>query len=70
MIILFKNVKNLIFIKEDEAEKDAADDVMEAGEKKGGRPRGAPHIENVRFWDLPESSLKYIIKELVGIIQI
>ena len=48
---------------EDEAEKDAADDVMEAGEKKGGRPRGAPHIENVRFWDLPESSLRYIIKD-------
>ena len=49
---------------EDEAEKDAADDVMEAGpKKKGGRPRGAPHIENVRFWDLPESSLKYIIAD-------
>ena len=49
---------------EDEAEKDAADDVMEADpKKKGGRPRGAPHIENVRFWDLPESSLKYIIAD-------
>ena len=49
---------------EDEAEKDAADDVMEAGpKKKGGRPRGGPHIENVRFWDLPESSLRYIIKD-------
>ena len=48
---------------EDEAEKDAADDVMEAGEKKGGRPRGAPHIENVRFWDLEEKSLRYIIKD-------
>ena len=49
---------------EDEAEKDAADDVMEAGpKKKGGRPRGAPHIENVRFGDLPESSLRYIIKD-------
>ena len=48
---------------EDEAEKDAADDVMEAGEKKGGRPRGASHIENVRFWDLPEKSLRYIIKD-------
>ena len=48
---------------EDEAEKDAADDVMEAGEKKGGRPRGGPHIENVRFWDLPENSLRYIIKD-------
>ena len=48
---------------EDEAEKDAADDVMEAGEKKGGRPRGAPHIENVRFWDMSEIQLKYIIKD-------
>ena len=49
---------------EDEAEKDAADDVMEGDpKKKGGRPRGGPHIENVRFWDLPESSLRYIIKD-------
>jgi len=49
---------------EDEAEKDAADDVMEADPKaKKGRPRGAPHIENVRFWDLPESSLRYIIAD-------
>ncbi len=49
---------------EDEAEKDAADDVMEADPKaKKGRPRGAPHIENVRFWDLPESSLRYIIND-------
>jgi len=49
---------------EDEAEKDAADDVMEADPKaKKGRPRGGPHIENVRFWDLPESSLRYIIKD-------
>ena len=47
---------------EDEAEKDAADDVMETKEK-GGRPRGAPHIQNVRFWDLPESSLRYIIND-------
>ena len=49
---------------EDEAEKDAADDVMEATpKKKGGRPRGGPHIENARFWDLPEKSLRYIIKD-------
>ena len=48
---------------EDEAEKDAADDVMEAGVKKGGRPRGGPHIENVRFWDMSEIQLKYIIKD-------
>ena len=49
---------------EDEAEKDAADDVMEAGPKKGGgRPRGGAHIENVRFWDLPQSQLRDIIKD-------
>ena len=48
----------------DDVERDAADDVMEAGpKKKGGRPRGAPHIENVRFWDLPEKSLRYIIAD-------
>ena len=47
---------------EDEAEKDAADDVMEAGEKKG-KPRGAPRIENIRFWDMSETQLRYIIKD-------
>ena len=48
----------------DDVERDAADDVMEADpKKKGGRPRGAPHIQNVRFWDLPESSLRYIIND-------
>ena len=46
----------------DDVERDAADDVMETKEK-GGRPRGAPHIQNVRFWDLPESSLRYIIND-------
>ena len=30
---------------------------------KKGRPRGGPHIENVRVWDLAESSLKYIIAD-------
>ena len=47
----------------DDVEKDAADDVMEAGPKKGGRPRGGPHIDNVRFWDMSEVQLKYIIKD-------
>ena len=28
-----------------------------------GRPRGAPHIENVRFWDLTDESLRYIMKD-------
>ena len=32
--------------------------------KKGdGRPRGGSHIENVKFWDLPDASLKYIQKD-------
>jgi hypothetical protein len=30
---------------------------------KGGRPRGAAHIENERFWDLSEDELIYIIKD-------
>ena len=29
-----------------------------------GRPRGASHIENIRFWDLPKDQLEYIKKEL------
>ena len=28
-----------------------------------GRPRGAPHIENVRFWDLSDEELRYIKKD-------
>lgn len=39
-----------------------SDIVMEAV-KKGGRPHGGPHIQNVRFWDLPEDQLKYVIKD-------
>ena len=32
--------------------------------KKGdGRPRGASHIENIRFWDLPKDKLEYIKKD-------
>jgi hypothetical protein len=32
--------------------------------KKGdGRPRNGSHIENVKFWDLPDASLKYIMKD-------
>jgi len=56
---------------EDEAEKDAADDVMEASpKKKGGRPRGASHIENLRFWDMSETQLKYIIKDAGQAVQL
>ena len=33
-----------------------------SGEAKG-RPRGAPYIENSRFWDLPKNELQYIIKD-------
>ena len=32
-------------------------------EKGDGRPRGAPHIENVRFWDLSDEALRYIMKD-------
>ena len=28
-----------------------------------GRPRGASHIENIRFWDLPKDQLEYIKKD-------
>jgi len=28
-----------------------------------GRPRGASHIENIRFWDLPKDKLEYIKKD-------
>ena len=30
---------------------------------EAGRPRGAAHIENTRFWDLKDSELHYIIKD-------
>ncbi len=41
------------------------DSVNEATKwKKGdGKPQGAAHIENVKFWDLPDSSLRYIQKD-------
>ena len=32
-------------------------------EKGEGRPRGAPHIENERYWDLKDEELRYIIKD-------
>ena len=28
-----------------------------------GRPRGGPHIENIRFWDMTKDKLQYIIKD-------
>jgi hypothetical protein len=32
--------------------------------KKGdGRPKGAAHIENVKFWDSTDASLRYISKD-------
>ena len=46
----------------EDVEKIAAKDVMEVGEKKG-KPRGAPRIENIRFWDMSETQLRYIIKD-------
>jgi hypothetical protein len=41
-----------------EAFKQSRDELDEAG-----RPRGAAHIENTRFWDLKDKELHYIIKE-------
>ena len=38
-----------------------AESIDEATEQ--GRPHGAPHIENIRFWDLPENQLRFIIKD-------
>ena len=32
--------------------------------KKGdGRPRNGAHIENVKFWDMTDASLRYISKD-------
>ena len=47
---------------------DDEDEEVELDEKTkwkmgDGRPRGGSHIENERFWDLPKSSLEYIIKD-------
>ena len=38
-------------------------DTSDASKAQAGRPRGGPHIENVRFWDLPKSHLDYIRKD-------
>jgi len=32
-------------------------------EKGDGRPRGGPHIENVKFWDLSDAELNYVMKD-------
>ena len=44
---------------------DFIEQIVEATKwKKGdGRPRGASHIENVRFWDLSDEELRYIMKD-------
>ena len=36
---------------------------------EAGRPRGAAHIENTRFWDLKDKELHYIIKDAGQAIQ-
>jgi len=36
---------------------------------EAGRPRGAAHIENTRFWDLKDKELHYIIKDAGKAIQ-
>ena len=47
-----------------EAFKQSRDELDEAG-----RPRGAAHIENTRFWDLKDKELHYIIKDAGKAIQ-
>ena len=41
------------------------EDIDEATKWKmgDGRPRGAAHIENIRYWDLPKDQLQYIMKD-------
>ena len=50
-----------------EAFKQSRDEGFELDE--AGRPRGAAHIENTRFWDLKDKELHYIIKDAGKAIQ-
>ena len=47
--------------------REAIKDEVELDE--AGRPRGAAHIENTRFWDLKDKELHYIIKDAGKAIQ-
>ncbi len=38
-------------------------DPTQRGTLKQMRPKGAPHIENVRFWELSDHSLRFIAKD-------
>lgn len=51
----------------DEFESVQAEDESET--PKIGRPRGGAHIENERFWDLPDDQLHYIIKDASAAVQ-
>ena len=49
---------------EDEDKNPVGPDYKEEVElDEAGRPRGAAHIENTRFWDLKDKELHYIIKD-------
>jgi hypothetical protein len=58
-----------------ETKKRGADDYEGGYEREeveldeAGRPRGAAHIENTRFWDLKDKELHYIIKDAGQAIQ-
>tara|TARA_Y100000310_G_C20657014_1_gene802491 strand:+ start:1320 stop:2156 length:837 start_codon:yes stop_codon:yes gene_type:complete len=48
---------------ENRRQRKEADKNVKMQEEKSGRPRGGPHIENIRFWDLPDSRLRFISKD-------
>jgi len=56
---------------ENESKHSTADDEAKLDKMIGedGRPRGGAHIENERFWDLPDDQLHYIIKDASAAVQ-
>jgi len=61
----WKEVKMAVATKAAKGEKMEGFDLDEATKWKmgDGRPRGAAHIENIKYWDLPKDQLQYIIKD-------
>ena len=63
-VMVVKDGKVVVIDAEKEAEYlENGWELAESVVKEDGRPRGAPHIENERFWDLPDDSLRYIAKD-------
>ena len=65
-VMVVKDGKVIVIDAEKEAEYlengwELAESIDEATEQ--GRPHGAPHIENIRFWDLPDDELRFIMKD-------